>query len=529
LDLLMESSCLRHTELPHTTRLFSDFTYYFDRLRHFYGHDPHDPASYAAAAKEVRFPAERRAALVAALREQNPGNPSLDVLARPDVLAVVTGQQVGLFSGPVYTIYKALTAVRLARRLTGEGIPAVPVFWLATEDHDFAEVNHCWVFDAANEPVRIEVASAAPPNTPVGEIPVDGGSLEALRRCFADFPFGEEAFELARGAYAPGRTFGSAFAGILRRMFAPYGLLTLDPMQPAARRLAAPLLREALLAQGELIPELLARNRELIAAGYHAQVHVEEQTSLVFLLENGRRTVLHRQQGEYTANGRRFATEELAGRAEQLSPNALLRPVVQDFLLPTVAYVGGPAELAYLAQAQLIYRTLLGRMPVAVHRGSLTLLDERAGRLMDRYGLHLTDLFRGEEAVRELASQKLVPPALSTRIRETRHEADQLLEQLRAALLGFDPTLAAAFEKSRNKVLYQLSKIERKAGREALRRNEKAGRDAAYLSALVYPHKHLQERFYSILPFVARHGMDLIGRIYEEVRPDCPDHRLLVV
>src|SRR5437667_1695044 len=143
----METACLRHTEIPHTSRLFSDFQYHFNRVSRFYAHNPFDRASYAAVAGEMAFPADRRERLVAALRVKNADRPALDLLARPQTVAVVTGQQVGLFSGPAYTIYKALTAARLAADLTARGIPAVPIFWLATEDHDFAEVNHTFVFD----------------------------------------------------------------------------------------------------------------------------------------------------------------------------------------------------------------------------------------------------------------------------------------------------------------------------------------------------------------------------------------------
>jgi bacillithiol biosynthesis cysteine-adding enzyme BshC len=489
-------------------------------VRGFYDHAPHDPDSYQAAARAIEFPSERRAALISALRQQNGDSPSLEALARPGTLAVVTGQQVGLLSGPVYTIYKALTAAKLAHRLTLSGVPAVPVFWLATEDHDFAEVNHCWTFDTALQPSRIEVAPVDHSNRPVGEIPIQGDPVESLRQRLAGFPFAEQTVALAERAYAPGQTFGAAFQGLLGDLLGRYGLPCLNPMHPAVRRLAAPVLRQALEAVRELRAGVLERNRELEAAGYHAQVRVDEQTSFLFLLENGRRVTL---------DGGRGSTQELADRAEQLSPNALLRPVVQDYILPTVASVGGPAEVAYLAQAQVIYRTLLGRMPVAVPRSSATLVDARSAARLKRYGLALPDLFRGEEQVREQMAQKLVPPALSGVFEQTRAETARLLEDLDAHLARFDVTLTAAFETSRRKILYQLGKVERKTAREAFRRNERAARDAASLCGLVYPHRHLQERFYTILPFLARHGLELIDRLYEAIDLDCPDHRVLVV
>src|SRR5579863_10546905 len=188
----MECSCVRHTELPHTSKLFADLVYQPDRVRAFYPYPPYDPQSYAAAARQVTLNPERRAALVAVLREANGASASLDLLAEPGTVAVVTGQQVGLFSGPAYTIYKALTAARLARELTAKGITAVPVFWLATEDHDFAEVNHAWVFDAEHHPVKLEINGSTIPNQPVGEVRLGAVPIDGLRAALRDFPFGAE-------------------------------------------------------------------------------------------------------------------------------------------------------------------------------------------------------------------------------------------------------------------------------------------------------------------------------------------------
>src|SRR6266513_2748580 len=166
----MECTCVRQTELPHTSKLFADLVYHPDRVKSFYPFSPHDAESFAAAARQIQLAPERRAALVHALREQNGPSASLDLLAKPGAVAVVTGQQVGLFSGPAYTVYKALTAAKLARDLMARGIPAVPIFWLATEDHDFAEINHAWVFDRQHRPVKLEVNSAVASNQPVGEV-----------------------------------------------------------------------------------------------------------------------------------------------------------------------------------------------------------------------------------------------------------------------------------------------------------------------------------------------------------------------
>jgi bacillithiol synthase len=524
----MHCTCVRQTALPHTSALAADVYYHPDRAAAFYRHPVRDVESFRAAAGEIRFPDERRAALVAALRQQNPASRSLELLAQPGTVAVVSGQQVGLFSGPSYTVYKALHAARLAAWITEQGIPAVPVFWLATEDHDFAEVNHVWVFDVEHRPTKLELKRSTAAQ-PVGDVPMVAPPVTQLRAILRGLPFGEEVADLTEEAYRGGSTMGRSFGELLRRLLGKYDILQVDPMLPAFRELAAPAMRAAMEAAPDLTAGVLARNQQLAAAGYHAQVHVEEQTSFVFLLDNGKRLGLRRHGAEYILNGRRFGTEELMDRAVSLSPNALLRPVVQDFVLPTAASILGPAELAYLAQSEVIYRTILGRMPVPVPRAGFTIVDQHSKNRMDRYGLELTDFFEGEEAIRQRIARKLVPPALEGVMGDAFVLVDQAVDLLRIGLIGFDPTLANTLERSARKIRYQLSKVEGKVGREAMRRDAQAARHAASLDGLLYPERHLQERLYSILPFLAKHGLELVEQIYEAILLDCPDHRMLVV
>jgi bacillithiol biosynthesis cysteine-adding enzyme BshC len=522
----MESGCLRQTALPGASKLFADLVYDFPRVARFYAHPPFGDEALAAAAAEVRFPQERRAALVEALGIQNPGHPLLDQLARPEAVAVLTGQQVGLFGGPAYTVYKALAAVKTAHRLSRLGIPAVPVFWLATEDHDFAEVNHAWVFDAGQNPVRLEIGGGSM-GRPVGAVELAAPPADALREALRDLPFGSEVAGLAAAAYAPGRTMGEAFAELLKRLLGEFGVLALDPLRPEIRRLMAPILAEAARRAPELVNGLVERNRELAGAGYHAQVHIEPDASLLFLLDGGRRRPLRYREGRFFAGDQAFTTAELAARAADLSPNALLRPVIQDHVLPTAACIGGPAELAYMAQGETLYRALLGRMPVVRPRAFFTVLDARAAKLMARYGLRLEDCFGGLEALRERVAASLTPPELAAEIAAASAAVSRAAGRLHGQLVRFDPTLAEAAGRSRAKMLYQISKIGKKAAREALRRDERAGREASHLFHLLYPRRRLQERVYCFLPLAARHGLDLIGRLYENVRLDSADHVIL--
>jgi len=524
----MEIACVRHDVIPGTSALFADYLYHFDRVKRFFAYPPFEDRSFEAAAARVQYPLERRRQVVEALSAINPGSEGLERLAKPNTLAVVTGQQVGLFGGPVYTLYKTLTAVRVARQLTQRGIDAVPVFWAATEDHDLEEVDHAWVFNQAGKPAKLEVR-AANGSRPVGRIPLPQLPLPELRQGLEGLPYAGDVVALVERSYRPGGTFGECFLELFRQIVDGLGVVVVDPLVSPLRRVMAPFLVEAMKRLPDMRAGLFERDRELAAAGYHAQVNLEADSSLLFLLDEGRRMALRQRNGNFATKEREYTLDQLSARGEDLSPSALLRPVLQDYLLPTVAYVGGPAELAYFAQSQVIYDQMLGSMPVLVPRQSWTLLDRRAAKLAQRYGLELTDLFDPRDRVRERIAARLVPAGLTEQFRDARTAAQSVLEGLRGRLVGFDPTLEASAEKSQAKILYQLEKLERKTARERLRRDERAQQEADCLIDTVYPHRHLQERLYSMLPFLAKFGMDLPQRLLHFSQQDCPDHLVRVL
>jgi uncharacterized protein YllA (UPF0747 family) len=275
-----------------------------------------------------------------------------------------------------------------------------------------------------------------------------------------------------------------------------------------------------------LLTALRARNAEIASAGYHTQVHIDTDSSLFFLLKNGRRWPIRWKDGRFISREGSYTPTELAALAGQLSPNALLRPVMQDYLLPTASYIAGPSETAYFAQSAALYQKLLGRMPVIYPRNSFTLLDARAAKLLNRYELRVPDLLDHHENVKGTLASRLVPPALSGQIKAAQTSVSQSLARLQGTLLDFDPTLEAAARKSTAKIDYQFAKLERKIARETMRRDERANKDADYLVNLVYPQRHLQERFYSILPFLAKHGLDLPRELLTQIQLSCPDHML---
>lgn len=522
----MEPSCVRQTSIPGTSKLYADYLYHFERVSGFFPNHFSDLEALADAARELKFPESRRAEIVAALEPQNNGSAALAKLSQPGTVAVVTGQQAGLLSGPIYTVFKALTAIKLANELNSRGVSAVPVFWLATEDHDLAEVDHAFVYDQNASPSRVAVKSACLQNIPVGNVVLEEFPLSSLEQGLGDLPFAAEALALVERHYCSRTTFGQAFFGFTKELLRDFDLIYLDPLQPKVREVAAPFLCEAASRVSELTGALRDRNRELEAAGYHAQVHVDSTASLLFLLEDGRRTPLKFRDQAFLAKDRSYTQTDLASVGRQISPNALLRPVMQDFLLPTVSYVAGPAEIAYFAQSEVLYKRLLGRMPTIYPRNSFTLLDDRAEKLLGRYELRVEAFLDSPDQVRAIVANKMVPTDLRSDLTGLRSQLTTALGEVRDKLLKFDPTLAAATDKSLAKIRYQVDKISAKTARETMRRDEHATANADYLINLIYPQRHLQERYYSVVPMLAKYGLDLPQRLYEFIQLSCPDHMI---
>lgn len=535
----MDPHCIPFTAIPHSTRLFVDYLYNFSRVADFYPHEPFGGGGLPHAAVEPLEPARRRAvADVLAVQNGDFGGgeqtqENIRLLREGRALAVVTGQQAGLFGGPAYSVYKAMTAIRLAERMTTEGTPAVPVFWLASEDHDIAEVNHSEFLDAVRRPLALRDASHPGGDVPVGQIFFDTSIEELKARVVSLWPreSGAEAEGFLSG-YAPGNSYAQAFGCLMQRLFAGRGLVVLDPGHAALHALSRPLFRRALEEAPELRELIRQRDRALDKAGYHVQVRLRENATLLFVQVDGHRVAVRRRGRGFLLEGKGEQTAQvlldwLEREPERFSANVLLRSLVQDSLLPTAAYVAGPAEIAYFAQASVLYDELLGRMPVIVPRASLTLVEPAVRRLLERYRLALPDLFRGRAAVRAHLGEQHLPPRLLRHLESSQSKIEKLVAGTAGELRKLDPTLAGAADTSRRKMLYQFGKLRGKAARAQAERTEIIERHLDSLFHSLYPERALQERRLNFLTFLARHGGELVSRLFEETSFPCRDHQLL--
>jgi bacillithiol biosynthesis cysteine-adding enzyme BshC len=513
----MDCRAFTFRQLPHQSKLFLDYLDHFERVKAFYAHPPKMQA-LALASRKLNYPTERRAEVVRLLREQNAalgaGAETQANLERFEegAISVVTGQQVGLFSGPAYAIYKALTAVQIAEELTSAGTPAVPVFWMATEDHDLEEVRHATWFDQGKL-IRFELPVAtAEPGRPVGGIPL-GAQIEPLAREAAEVLSNQGSDLLAQfltESYRSNETYGSAFGKLFTRLFAPHGLILMDPLDPGMHQVAAPLYQHALAERDALNEKLLQRGKELDRAGYDAQVKVTSRSTLLFYMGGGVRQVVTASADKFQAGEKSWTRDELVHlthtEPEKFSPNALLRSVVQDYLLPTTAYVGGPAEISYFAQSEVVYRHLLGRMPVMLPRSGFTLVDAKAAKLLRKYNLTVEDVWAGSQDLRHKMEGASVPKALAKSFERDQKQIQKLLARLGKQIAKLDPTLGDTVERAQKRIAFHLEKLRRKAGKAQDRKSGLISSHEQYLESLLYPHKTLQSRELCLLPFLARWG-----------------------
>ncbi len=540
----MKAHCLPFSQIPHTTPLFADFLAFTPKVQSFYPRPPHFAEWLKEEAARISYDPSRRERVAAILERQNKSwDASPKTLAnlerlRNGAAAVVTGQQVGLFGGPMFAIYKALSAVRLAEQATAAGVDAVPVFWLATYDHDLAEVNHVSIPGADGALQVLTTTSHDVPGAPVSAVRL-GDEIVPVVEEAAKLIGDSEAAEFLRETYRSGETLGTAFARFYARVFAEWGVILLDASDGELDRVAEPIYRSAVERAGELSAALLKRGEALEAAGYHQQVKVTASSVLLFTLQQGARTPIHRREAGGTAEfvigsdagAEKLSPAELLDRIsaspELFSPNVLLRPIVEDYLLPTLAYTGGAAETAYFAQAGAVYEALLGRVTPILPRFSATIVEPKMQRLLERHGINLPDVFAGPEAMRRQLAERGLPADLQAAFDAARKSLDSHLSTVKEKLEKLDRTLIDAAETARSKIEYQLERLYSQAARAEALKSELVTRHAESLSQALYPDKGLQERGIGGVYFLARYGREFLQQVHDAIQPDCHDHQVL--
>ena len=529
---------------PWINRLAIDYAFDFPRLSDFYAGNPATPAAWRDAVERTqRFRRHRDAVadLLTAQQERRGAPPEALVasarLRDPRTVAVVTGQQAGLFGGPLFTLLKAITAIRLAERVTEEQrIPAVAVFWIDSDDHDWDEVKACGLLDAELSLIRAAVSDPPGANErPVARMTLDDSVLAAVESLETTLPrteFTPDLLKQLRTAYRPGLGMAHAFGQWIEAVLGPKGLVVFDAADPAAKPIVAPLFAQEVEQAGRTSALAAQAGAALAERGYRAQVTPHEGQPALFHLDGGREPI-RQHGGLFTIGAETFSREALLDLLEraphEFSPNVLLRPLVQDTLFPTVCYIAGPSELVYLGQLRGVYDAFGVPMPLIQQRATATILDSNSMRFLTRHDFPFENLRPQDEAALNQLLEAQLPATVEASLDEATRVLIERMEAVATAVPQIDATLEGATRSTLGRMQDDLKKLHGKIIQAAKRKDETLRRQFRHAQAQAFPGGHPQERTVGFVYFLNKYGPTLVDRLCEELPQEMGSHWILSI
>lgn len=537
-----------YRNLPNQSELFLQYIELSRHALQFFQHSPSGESFRTGLYDRIvrqQFP---RSGIVPILRRQNKSYECsaktldrIDELENPDCVAILTGQQVGLFTGPLYTVYKALTAIHLSDELRNRGIRAVPIFWMETEDHDLAEVTHQTVFAPDNSTQAVDYRNMIFGNTatsirPIGSIQFPDSIREVVQDFVDRLPGSEwkkEIRSLLNSTCCPGFTFTQSFARLLLKILGDTGLILFDPQDPQTKPLISHIFQWALEKSENIHTLLEERNREIESAGFHSQVKFSDSSTVLFYIDNEERYGLERLDSGFGLKNRdrKFGLRELqdclASNPEKFSPNVLLRPPVQDSLFPTLAYVGGPSEIAYFAQIEVLYTMLDRPMPVIWPRESFTLMEGGIRKAMHRLGIEIEDCFEGIQFLKEKALHNSSFRKNTAGLLKFKNNLEKTLAEIRPDAQNLDPSLPLAMDTAQSKILHNIQRLQSRILHIEGRRDSSVLNAASLLLNHCLPNRNLQERELSIFHFFSTYGPAIVDSVRSAIKTSEFSHHVL--
>ncbi|MFQ6093378.1 MAG: bacillithiol biosynthesis cysteine-adding enzyme BshC, partial [bacterium] len=461
---------------------------------------------------------------------------NIDLLGEDGTFAVITGQQAGLLTGPLLTVYKAITAIQLAERLNRKDERHfVPVFWVVSDDHDFDEVNHLFLVNRKNELVRLVYQPGDEfERWPVGRIPVDEDFDLFFDRFAEDTPnteFKESVLRTVRAAYVEGWNFAEGFARLMTSMFRDYGLVLVDPMDPDLVELAVPIFEREIEDPASSTSLVLQTGDRLKERGYHRQIKVRPGHLNLFLEIDRRRCSVSVDGDAFRTEGKSYTGEGflamLKSSPDRFSPNVVLRPVVRSHLLPTAAYIGGPGEISYFAQLKEVFETFAVSPPVVYPRARVTVVEGKVRRILDRYAIPPAELYEDADGVVRSIVESSLPETFRTAFQEAEGDIERLFRRIRKAVVPIDGSLESLVIRSQNRLAHDIAKIEKKAIQAKKRSEEVIVQQIHKVRTNLFPNGALQERVLNIVPFLILYGPGLIGQLFDAVDGDTGRHQMI--
>ena len=535
---------LSFKELKGVTRLFSDYLYSFANLAEFFNGDYRELSSFQNILEQIKAKDYPRKLLVQILADQNQkfgASPrtlaNIEALKDESCYVVFTGQQIGLLGGPLYTLYKSLTAIKLSEKLSGQlGIKVVPIFWMATDDHDFAEINHIFFVDRQNSLVKLEYQPEKDwQGWPSAQIILDQNicrTFEILSSSCREAGYTKPVLEKLSQFYSAGQPYYLAFARWMNHILGQYGLIFLNPADPQFKALLRPIFSAELEKNGslQLLIEKTSQNLETLK--YHRQVHKKVGLTNLFY-HSPRRLHITKQNGRFGWEGAspEFGGSELVKLIESspqnYSANVLLRPLLESFAFPNLAHVAGPSEIAYFAQIRSLHTELGVEMPVIYPRQSFTLLEPETRQILTEYQISPPEIMQDVEQVYTRIIEKKIPAGAEKLLNQTQAELKRKVEELSEKILMIQPTLKPNLEFTQAKIDFEFNKFKEKFFQSYKKQFKQIKEELYLVQDLLHPQNTFQERIFSPIHFLSRYGFEFTDFLYQKIDLENFDHQVL--
>ena len=538
---------LTYRDLKETTNLFRDFIYNFEKVDTFYAGNFRKIESFEKCRADLTKRKYFRNEIASILERQNSElGASVQTLKNISYLkdnhasVVFTGQQVGILGGPLFTIYKAISDIKLAGWLSEKlKTKVIPLFWLAADDHHFLEVNHIYLLNPQSQVTKIEYKPRTDwQGKPMAKVILEesiNSFSKAVGENLAETKYKNEVLDKLFQFYQEGQFLSLAFARWLTFLLGKYGLVIVNPADKDLKKLAAPIFEQEIEQNGRLENIFRETNLKLEQRDYHQQIKKKENYLNIFV-DNGQRSTVRKEKDFFVveATQEKFTSQQLRGLLNQkpnlFSPNVILRPMIQSYLFPTLAYVGGPSEVAYFAQLKELYKALEINMPVIYPRATVALLERKTLEMLERYSLDIRDILTQDiESVINQVLEKTLPPNWEENFTKTQAEIKSKFEDLESEVAKLEPTLKETFATTKGKVDFELNKLKEKYF-QAHKRKNKIVREQLYkVKNHLYPENDLQERKFNLVYYLNKYGFDLIDFLFQSIEVDDFEPKVLIL
>ncbi|MDQ0339211.1 bacillithiol biosynthesis cysteine-adding enzyme BshC [Caldalkalibacillus uzonensis] len=521
---------VQEQDVPQLNAFADDYVHQHDEALAFFHYAPFNQESYHRRYEELRGRTFPRRPLAHVIRAQlahwelsTAQQERLEHLQREESVVVIGGQQAGLLTGPLYTLYKAITILKVAAEQEARlGVPVIPVFWIAGEDHDFQEINHLFVPRTKgtgleklvlNEPEEQMKRSIAHRTFSCREV---GAWVEQVFEQMPQTEFTDKVRQLIMDTLEKAGSYTDFFAGLMHYLFSRYGLLFVNSADPGLRRLESAVFETIITHYDVIDSDVRRQTARMESKGYAPQVTLGQYPALLFIYENGQRLLLEKKGGYFQTKDGQFtySEAELLQLAQEepwrLSNNVITRPFMQESLFPTLSFVAGPGEVAYWALYGTYFERLNLKLPVIMPRLNLTIIEPHIGNILEKHHIDIQTVFGSFDSFREqwLAEQDELQ--LEESFARVRQEVERLYQPLIEKVARINKGMEQLGRKNLDKVLEQVDYLHKRSSSAFRAQHEAAMRQFDKVEQALYPEGQLQERVYHPFYFFNKHGLQLL-------------------